>query len=173
MVNVLEDKKGEKIVLIDIQGLDDVTDSLREIRTQVNRCKEITHKLLNFARKMDSVVQETNIHVLIDEVIAMRERDASFQNIVITRKFLENMPRVSSDPSLLRQVLLNLINNAIDALPQGGNIIVETKQEPDNQSDRRGEEFERFRIIVRDTGVGISEENLKKIFNDALQDLLD
>ena len=155
----------KKESFVDIQGLDDVTDSLREIRTQVNRCKEITHKLLNFARKMDSVVQETNIHVLIDEVIAMRERDASFQNIVITRKFLENMPRVSSDPSLLRQVLLNLINNAIDALPQGGNIIVETKQGPDNQSDRRGEEFERFRIIVRDTGVGISEENLKKIFD--------
>ncbi len=155
----------KKESFVGIQGLDDVTDSLREIRTQVNRCKEITHKLLNFARKMDSVVQETNIHVLIDEVIAMRERDASFQNIVITRKFLENMPRVSSDPSLLRQVLLNLINNAIDALPQGGNIIVETKQGPDNQSDRRGEEFERFRIIVRDTGVGISEENLKKIFD--------
>jgi two-component system NtrC family sensor kinase len=155
----------KKESFVGIQGLDDVTDSLREIRTQVNRCKEITHKLLNFARKMDSVVQETNIHVLIDEVVAMRERDASFQNIVITRKFLENMPRVSSDPSLLRQVLLNLINNAIDALPQGGNIIVETKQGPDNQSDRRGEEFERFRIIVRDTGVGISEENLKKIFD--------
>lgn len=135
--------------------LADVNDSLGEIKKQVNRCKEITHKLLNFARKMDSVIKEVNIHTLIDEVVGMREREASFVNIAILKEYQPGLPAVFSDPSLLRQVILNLLNNAIDALAQGGELVIGT----------RIEQTDTVAIFVKDSGMGIPAENLKKIFD--------
>ena len=63
-----------------VKEIDDFKDSLQQIVLQVNRCKEITHKLLNFSRKMDSVIKEVAVNRLIDEVISLREHDASLQH---------------------------------------------------------------------------------------------
>ncbi|MGD9974990.1 MAG: ATP-binding protein [Desulfatirhabdiaceae bacterium] len=149
-----------------VKGITDIKDSLNEIKIQVNRCKEITHKLLNFARKMDSVLKEVDINALIDEIVGMRERDASFMNIVIVKKYQHDLPPVCSDPSLLRQVILNLINNAIDAMEKGGQIIIGTRMEPMKAASRKnGMQSDGLVIFVQDTGVGIPEENLQKIFD--------
>ncbi|MBI5584732.1 MAG: two-component sensor histidine kinase [Deltaproteobacteria bacterium] len=141
--------------LKDLKELDDFKDSLREIGQQAGRCKEITHKLLSFARKMESVIKDVDLHKLLDDVIGMRERDANYSNISFIRKYRENLPMIYSDPSLLRQVFLNLINNAMDAIQKGGEITVETEI-------GEGDSVE---IRVRDTGMGIPAENLGKIFN--------
>jgi two-component system NtrC family sensor kinase len=145
----------------------DIKDSLNEIKIQVNRCKEITHKLLNFARKMDSVLKEVDIHILIDEIVGMRERDASFMNIAILKEYQMDLPLIFSDPSLLRQVILNLINNAIDALANGGKIVIGTRVETiKNTQQKNGRPSDSVVVIfMQDTGVGIPEENLQKIFD--------
>ncbi|MBF0230713.1 MAG: two-component sensor histidine kinase [Desulfamplus sp.] len=145
---------------------DDIDDSLREIKKQVNRCKEITHKLLNFARKMDSVILEVNMHNLIDEVVAMREREASFMNIAILKEYQAELPLIFSDPSLLRQVILNLINNAIDALAKGGELVIGTRIESvKNGSQKNNSQNDTVVIFIKDSGMGIPEDNLKKIFD--------
>ena len=105
--------------LKDLKELDEFKDSLREIGQQAGRCKEITHKLLSFARKMESVIKDVDLNKLIDDVMAMRERDAKYSNISFVRKFHPNLPMIYSDPSLLRQVFLNLVNNAMDAIQKG------------------------------------------------------
>lgn len=144
-------------------------DSLREIRVQTGRCKEITHKLLSFARKMESVLKDVDLNKLIEEVISMREREASFLNIVFVKKFQGNLSVIYSDPSLIRQVLLNFINNAMDAMPKGGEITIETF---DNKSiDNFGNvpvphSAEGVVVInIRDTGHGIPKENMSKLFD--------
>jgi two-component system, NtrC family, sensor kinase len=139
-----------------IPELSEFTDSLREIALQTVRGREITHKLLSFARKMESVLKDVAINDLVDEVIAMREREASFDNIAFEKAYDKNLPAVFTDPSLLRQVLLNIINNAIDAIPRGGSVLVRTG---------RGDDGETLVIAVRDTGIGIPPENLNKIFD--------
>ena len=144
----------------------DIKDSLNEIKTQVKRCKEITHKLLNFARKMDSELKEVDIHALIDDVVSMRERDASYMNIAIAREYQNDLPMIYSDPSLLRQVMLNLVNNAIDALVKGGEIAIGTRVEMVKTALQKNDGQSYLVVIfVRDTGMGIPEENLKKIFD--------
>jgi two-component system, NtrC family, sensor kinase len=141
--------------LKEVKELDDFKDSLREISQQAGRCKEITHKLLSFARKMESVIKDVDLNKLLDDVIAMRERDANYSNIAFNKKYHQNLPMIYSDPSLLRQVILNLINNAMDAIQKGGEITVETEV-------GEGDSIE---IRVRDTGTGIPAENLSKIFD--------
>jgi two-component system NtrC family sensor kinase len=148
--------KREKMKSVnDMEEMKDLKDSLREIVQQAGRCKEITHKLLSFARKMESVIKDVDLNKLAEEVIAMRERDASFSNIRIIREYWQNLPYIYSDPSLLRQVFLNIINNAIDAMPQGGQLRVETGID----------EEDLIFIKFKDTGMGIPRENLAKLFD--------
>ena len=71
------------------EGTGDFKDSLREISQQAGRCKEITHKLLSFARKMESVIKDVDLNKLLDEVIAMRERDANYSNIAFSPEIPE------------------------------------------------------------------------------------
>lgn len=133
----------------------EIQDSLREIVVQAGRCKEITHKLLSFARKMDSTIRDVDINALVDDVVGMREREATLDNIQILKDLAEDLPIIHSEPSLLRQVLLNLVNNAIDALPKGGAITVRTAK-----GEQGGLSFS-----VADNGIGIPQENLEKIFD--------
>ena len=141
--------------LKELEGIGEFRDSLREICQQAGRCREITHKLLSFARKMESVVKDVDLNRLVEEVISMREREASLSNIKFVKNYQKDLPLIYSDPSLLRQVFLNLINNAIDALQKGGEIKIETVLGGENSVEVR----------VSDTGVGIPRENLKKIFD--------
>ncbi len=135
----------------------ELQDSLREIVAQAGRCREITHKLLSFARKMESAIRDVDMNALVDDVVGMREREARLSNIEIVKDFSPDLPIIHSEPSLLRQVLLNLINNAIDAIPKGGTITVRTLP---NEGGDGGVSFS-----VSDTGMGIPKENLEKIFD--------
>ncbi len=135
----------------------EIRDSLREIVVQAGRCKEITHKLLSFARKMDASIRDVDVNSLVDDVVGMRERDASLDNIQIAKELEQNLPIIHSEPSQLRQVLLNLVNNAIDAIPHGGTITVRTAK---SDLEPGG-----VRFSVSDTGIGIPKENIEKIFD--------
>jgi two-component system NtrC family sensor kinase len=140
----------------EMADLDEFKDSIREITSQVIRCKEITHKLLGFARKLESAIKEVNANRLLDEVIDIREREATFSNIVFVRDYQSELPVIHSDPSLLRQVFLNLINNAMDAIQKGGEIRIGTQ---------KGAQEDSILVRVSDTGMGIPQENLSKIFD--------
>lgn len=131
--------------------------SLNEIVQQAGRCREITHKLLSFARKMDFTIKDVDMNTLLDEVVSMREREASLNNIHFVKEYQQELPLVYSEPSLLRQVFLNLINNAVDAIKKGGGITIKTGLCPDK--------FSCVVVVVSDTGMGIPQENLDKIFD--------
>lgn len=142
----------------DLKGLkemDDFKDSLREIARQAGRCKEITHKLLSFARRTESVIKSLNINELIEDVIGIVEREAAVNNIEIIRQYDEPLPLIYSDPAQLRQVFLNLLNNATDAIKRGGEIKIETGTGEDDS----------ISIKVSDTGIGMPKEILTKIFD--------
>ncbi len=138
------------------ENLDEFERALNQIKTQGRRCKEITHKLLSFARKTDSRVQETHINELIGELVALSEQRAKYAKIAIHTDFQNDLPATYLAQSEMQQVLLNLINNAIDAMEsQGGELTIST----------RFEFKEGFIIIgVSDNGSGIPEANLSRIF---------
>ena len=157
----------EKQILMDIENQGNIdtvafkeqfVESMNQIDRQIKRCKRITHNLLRFARRTNSLIENINLNEFIGEVIELMEREARSSGIKITHTFDENLPLISSDPSQLQQVFLNLITNAVDAhegMPYG-KIHIKT-----------GVNGNGSRVLVRvsDTGSGIVPEHLEKIFD--------
>lgn len=126
---------------------------LEGIRRQVGRCGEITHKLLGFARKSDTVAQTTDANALVEDMVVLVEREARQQGIVMERSYAE-LPQVDTDPPLLRQIVLNLLTNAAQAVGSDGAVRVATRIQAG-----------RLEIEVRDTGPGIPAEVMDRIFD--------
>lgn len=129
--------------------------ALDQIRTQGDRCKEITHKLLSFARRTDPRVQDIQLNHLIEEVVSISEQRSRFSNIKISKNLASELPMITASPTEVQQVLLNLINNAIDAIgPGGGSIDISSRVNGD------------YVIVdVADSGHGIPKAIMPRIFD--------
>ncbi|MDP2861417.1 MAG: ATP-binding protein [Desulfobacterales bacterium] len=132
--------------------------SLSQTESQVRRCSLITQNLLKFSRRNKSQRETVNLNAFLEEVIRFMDGKAKGAGIRFALDLKKDIPSFRSDPSLLQQVFINLINNAVDA-HEGkpyGTISIGTRTD----SRRHGVE-----ITVGDTGSGISPENMEKIFN--------
>ncbi|MEW5733772.1 MAG: ATP-binding protein [Thermodesulfobacteriota bacterium] len=146
----------EESEFADSENVREIKRALSQIRTQGKRCKQITHKLLSFARKTDPVEKHLDVNALITEVIELSEQHARFSNVKFNLDLAPGLPAVLASPSEMQQVVLNLINNAIDAIDQkeGGVVGLTTRIE--------GNEVV---VDISDTGSGIPEANLKRVFD--------
>jgi two-component system NtrC family sensor kinase len=133
----------------------ELRDSLREIVQQVDRARDITLNLLNLARKREPVVQQVDLNRLIRGMAALVEKEAKERNIRVIRHLGADLPLIYSDGPLLRQVILNLLNNARQAIEGEGSITIATSLE----------ENQRIRITITDTGGGIPPEYMGRIFD--------
>jgi two-component system NtrC family sensor kinase len=129
--------------------------ALSQIRTQGRRCKEITHKLLSFARKTDSRVVEISVADLLTEIAYLSSQRAKYSNVEIKTSFEENLPPIPASETEMQQVFLNLVNNALDAMEKTGGIITLDAKRSDND----------VIITVSDNGPGIAEANLSRVFD--------
>ena len=141
------------------EDLKEMEDSMAQIKLQIDRCAKITQAILKFGRKSEGVAKDVNLAEFIPEVTAMIEKKASVSGIALKEDVDENTPIVHVDSSQLHQVLINLLNNAIDAIvesrgSEGGELSVSAGPDEDRK----------VRISVQDNGCGISPEDLKKIF---------
>ncbi len=151
--DLLEDE-----VLKETENLAEFKRALKQINTQGKRCKEITHKLLSFARKTDSTINDVEVNDAIREMVSLTAQMARYNNVIIETKLEDKLPFVRISPSELQQVMLNLINNAIDAMEKtGGTLTIETR--------KSRIEHNHIAISIEDTGPGIPKENLDRIFN--------
>jgi two-component system NtrC family sensor kinase len=135
--------------------LNEFTRSLDQIRTQGQRCKEITHKLLSFARKGELKVQDLSINEVIEDAVGVSAQHAKFSNVVIEKHLSESLPLVRASHSEMQQVFLNLINNALQAMEKTGGTLHISSQLQDSE----------VQIEVADTGIGIAPANLQRIFD--------
>lgn len=126
-----------------------------QIKTQGGRCKEITHKLLSFARKTDPTVKQIDLNELVREMITLVDKKVRYASVHFETRLAPNLPPLWASATELQQVLLNLLNNSVDAMgPSGGGIDV-TTQISNGQIE----------LKVADTGIGIAEANLSRIFD--------
>jgi two-component system NtrC family sensor kinase len=137
----------------------DLEETLAQLKLQIERCSKITQAILEFGRKSEPVEEEVDVGAFVSHVASMIGEKAAVQGIQLKKEISPQTPLIRSDPSKLQQVLLNLLNNAMDAIAErhgceGGELTVEVG--PDTN--------QRVRIAVKDNGAGISAENLKKIF---------
>lgn len=120
----------------------------------VERCGRITKRLLRFSRQDEIQLAEINMQDMIYELLDFVKKEADFRNIKFTVEIPNNFPIIYSDKGKLEQVFLNLINNGIDAMKKGGELRISSGSESE----------ERVTISISDSGIGIPQEDLEKIF---------
>jgi signal transduction histidine kinase/iron only hydrogenase large subunit-like protein len=138
------------LVLEDLDKSDEKTEDLKIIAAEAERCKKIVSDLLNFARKNKVTLLPVNICDLVDQTLKVTSVPETI-NLQIIHK-VEN-PIAEMDRDQIVQVLNNLIGNAITAMAEVGSLTIKTKGGDKN-----------VEIIVKDSGHGISEKNIGKIF---------
>jgi two-component system NtrC family sensor kinase len=138
---------------------EEFSNSLEQIRIQGQRCKDITHKLLHFARRTDSTAQQIDIDELVGQILSLAEQRAKYSKVNIVSRLQGHLPPVLGSSSELQQVVLNLVNNAVDAMGRDGGLIMVTT------GARFSEVGTEVFVQVSDNGQGIPEANLSRIFD--------
>jgi len=143
-----EDLKGA-------ENLEEFMRALNQIKNQGSRCKQITHKLLSFARKTDTRIQDINIDEFIEEMVSLSSQRAKYGKVTINTSLPPELPTLRVPLTELQQVFLNLINNALDAMEkEGGTLDITVQLEETHVT-----------FFVADTGPGIPDANLERIFD--------
>jgi signal transduction histidine kinase len=129
---------------------------------EVDRICGLINDLLSFARPSRPNVAEENMNDVVDGIARILESEAKEKGVEITRDFGPGLPRVWIDREQMKQVFMNLILNAIQAMREGGSIFVSTRL---ISRDEAGHSAQFVQVEVRDTGIGIPAENLDHIFD--------
>jgi signal transduction histidine kinase len=120
----------------------------------VRRAGRITKRLLTFARNLEASVERIVIDEVIDEVLSFVEKEAALRNIGLKVELSRETPAIESDRGKLQQIFLNIINNALAAVTDGGHLTI--------SADAEGAEA--VRLKFKDDGCGIPREDLHRIF---------
>ena len=118
------------------------------------RLTEMLRKMLSFSKPDEEEKQPVNINTILDEILLLYEKQLREHSIRIISSLKEGLDKVRASKNQLRQVFLNIISNARDAMPEGGTLSVTTRAEGDN-----------VHVEISDTGTGIRKENLHRIFD--------
>jgi PAS domain S-box-containing protein len=126
---------------------------LRSIEREAMRCKKLVENLLTFSRIGKTQKERVDINHAIEETLSIIEAQTKVKDIEIVRKYETGLPLTIVNKNQIQQVMVNICNNAVDAMADGGTITITTKQV--------GEHIE---IEISDTGVGMTGEIKQRIF---------
>jgi PAS domain S-box-containing protein len=128
---------------------------LKVLEGEAMRCRRIIESLLGFSRRSEGMISRTELNSLIQESLSLVENDLTLKGIKIETDYASNGTAVCVDSNQIQQVLLNLVANAVDAMPGGGYLRISTRLLPDKTS---------VAIQVADSGDGIKEDVLNQVF---------
>lgn len=131
-------------------------EELETIAKEAYRCRAIVRGLLDFARQRKLQVGDIDLNQIINEAIDLAQKQPAFQTVRVSVDLASDLPRMSGDPVQLKEVFLNILSNAGEAMPNGGTVTVQSRYH-----NHRGGTIE---VSIQDTGQGILPENLSKIF---------
>lgn len=133
---------------------EEIKNSAEQIRIQVGRSREIIRRVLSWARDTQDADARTHINDLLAKTLYLVEGDLTGRGIRVVKRFAEDLPPAEGAAAELRQVFLNLVKNALDAMDAGGVLTLETRHGGGMTV-----------VSVRDTGRGMAPEILSKIFD--------
>lgn len=145
-----------QLLLEDVDDDQPMHGDLRLIEKQTRICSKIVADLLKFSRPGESHLSMVDVNGAIADVVKVVAHTFSLNHVTIEKSYPQNLPRVWGDKGKLKQVFVNLLKNAFDAIGSHGSIMVSTAVDPDGQG---------VTISVEDTGHGISPEDIQKIFD--------
>ena len=129
---------------------------------EVDRICGLINDLLSFARPSKPNVAPENVNDVVDNIARILEAQVKEKGMSISREFSDSLPKVWIDREQMKQVFMNLILNAIQAMKDGGSITLASRTVSRNGAEPSGEFVQ---VEIRDTGIGIPEENLQHIFD--------
>ncbi|MGE4505077.1 MAG: ATP-binding protein [Desulfovibrionaceae bacterium] len=135
-------------------GMEDLQEAVNDIDRHVERARTVTHRMLGFASRMEPFQENVDLNHIARETVAFLESEVRHRNIGIVYELDPGLPLVTTDANQVQQILLNLVENAIDAVDDGGTVTVASRPEGDHVA-----------MEVRDTGTGIPPEQLSRIFD--------
>lgn len=165
-VNYLENKLSDK------EG--DVLETLTMLKDSINRADNIINSLLDFSKIGSLSLKSADIKSILETSLILVKNRLKFENIDIIIEIKKDLPEVLADKNRLEEVFINILLNAVQAMPKGGKIFIrgfEKKLEQiRNGIGRRAQDIfhlgeEVLVVEVEDTGPGISEENMNRIFD--------
>ncbi len=133
-------------------------EDVETIITATTRCRDIVQGLLSFSRQNEPKKKRSDLNDILRQAINLIRHQAGLNHIRITEKMDSVLPQLWIDPKQIQEVAVNLIVNAMDAMPSGGELIISSRAYEENGTP--GAEFS-----VTDTGCGIPPENLEQIFD--------
>jgi len=152
-VGVIRDSLDPSLDEADDEPLD-LPDHLGAIHEAVFRCRDITRKLLTFVRQTEVRVEPHDIHEILDDVLdVMLGNELAISNVAVERQYDRRIPEIPTDRNQLAQVFVNLVKNAIDAMPGGGTLTVVSLLRES-----------RAAVAIKDTGHGMRPDHLEKLF---------
>ena len=140
-----------KASLPDVDGLP--LQAVKVLDSEIDRLDSVVKRFLDFTRPPDMHQEEINLKGALEEVLAVEKPELDKASIKLDARLASNVPAVLVDKLLLKQALINLIVNAIEAMPKGGQLAVSL-----------GRREEMAEIEIRDTGRGIAPEHRQRIF---------
>ncbi len=144
------------LMIEDLPEEDSKRGDLARIVQEAGRCKEIVKSLLEFARQTEPKMEPTDVNRAINDGLFFLVNQALFHNIRIVKNLDPFLPFVQGNASQLKQVFMNIIVNAAEAMHGNGTLTITTYPAPDRR---------RVSVEFTDTGEGIPEENLTRIFD--------
>jgi polar amino acid transport system substrate-binding protein len=131
-----------------------VAEDLHIAEEEIERAQVIIRNLLEFSRTSGAEVEAIDVNDLLQRTVQLLQKYMQNNGVQVVTE-LENIPACAANSNAMRQILLNLLTNAVQAMPDGGELRLRT--------GRAGRD--RIRLEVEDTGIGISAENLKNVFD--------
>jgi len=126
----------------------------KAILRSVERARGITYRLLGFARRLETHYEDLDVNEIIKDVLGFLEREAKDRNVAIRLELDPELEKISSDQGQLEQIFLNLLNNSLEAVKDGGEILIRSWKKKDG----------RTAISLADNGSGMGKEVMKHIF---------
>ncbi|UCD93574.1 MAG: hypothetical protein JSU69_07330, partial [Candidatus Zixiibacteriota bacterium] len=130
-----------------------VTHDLERIEAASLHAREVVRKLMLFARQAPPRKALVDLNCVIEDALYFLESRCAKAGIELKKELAPDLPEIAADPGQITQVLVNLVVNAIQAMPDGGRIFIQTT------ADSR-----EVKMVVQDTGIGMDKELLEKIF---------
>jgi len=125
---------------------------------EIDRLERLLHDLLYYTKEVKPVMQPANLNEIINELIILYEDTFNERKIKVDARISPEIPLITLDPTQIKQSLMNLLYNAIQAMPDGGILTIESRME-----EREGIHY--ASVYIHDTGCGIPDEVMKRIFD--------
>ncbi|MFP3867829.1 MAG: ATP-binding protein [Desulfobacteraceae bacterium] len=145
-----------QMLLEDLPQDDESHEFLKIIEKQAHICRRIVADLLGFSRQIESQMAEMDLNQSIEEVLQLVRHPFRQHWVELETSLDPNLPMIVGDKEKLKQVWINLLNNALDAIGEGGTIAVATRMCPQGR---------RVMVMIADTGSGIEPQDLNRIFD--------